>query len=383
MKNIHLTSEDRVKIQQGLFMQHSFKKIARTVGKSQTTISREVKKHSHVKETDKGGTRFKDTCLLLKKAPFVCNPCKKYHYTCGFQKTVYYAKQAHDDYTKTLSEARLGINMVSEDFNKLNTIVSTGLKNGQHLYHILATNEVKQSVSTVYRYMDKNLFSAGKMDCPRIVKFKPRKPKPNEYIPKRLKVGRTYDDFCKYCAETNTDSWVEMDTVIGRIGGKCLLTLHFTDSNFMVARLLDYKTSIGVTDKLATIKAKLPDIFPVLLTDNGGEFSNVLEIEKGGTRLFFADPYQSCQKPRVEKNHTMFRDIVPSGSSFDNFTQETVDLIFSHVNSVKRARFKGKSAYEMFTYLHKVETATALGIVEIQPSEVVQSPKLLKNLRKN
>jgi IS30 family transposase len=296
---------------------------------------------------------------------------------------MYYAKQAHDEYSKTLSEARVGINMIDEEFNKLNKIVSTGLKNGQHLYHILAANEIKQSVSTVYRYVSKNLLSAGKMDCPRIVKFKPRKSKPTEYIPKRLKIGRTYDDFCLYRAETNTAAWIEMDTVIGRIGGKCLLTLHFTDSNFMVARLLDYKTSMEVTDKLGAIKAKLPDIFPVILTDNGGEFSNVLEIEKGGTRLFFADPYQSCQKARVEKNHTMFRDIVPSGSSFDNFTQETVDLIFSHVNSVKRAHFSGKSAYEMFTFLHKDKTATALGIVEIQPGEVVQSPKLLKNLRSN
>jgi len=380
MKNTHLTSEERVAIQQGLFMQHSFKKIARTVGKSQTTISREVKKHSHTKG---GEIRHKDTCQALKKAPFVCNPCKRCHVNCGFQKVMYYAKQAHDEYLKTLTEARVGINMGDEEFNKLDKIVSTGLKNGQHLYHILATNEVKQSVSTVYRYVNKNLLSAGKMDCPRIVKFKLRKPKPNEYIPKKLKSGRTYDDFCVYCAETNTVSLVEMDTVIGRIGGKCLLTLHFTDSNFMIARLLDNKTSLEVVDKLSAIKTKVPGLFSVILTDNGGEFSNVLEIEKGGTRLFFADPYQSSQKPRVEKNHTMFRDIVPSGSSFDNFTQETVDLIFSHINSVKRAHYDGKSAYEMFTFLHGVETATALGIVEIQPSEVVQSPKLLKSLRNN
>ena len=130
MKHVHLTSEDRVKIQQGLFMQHSFKKIARTVGKNQTTISREVKKHSQ----NKGGEiRNKETCLQLKKAPFVCNPCKRYHVNCGFQKTVYYAKQAHDEYLKTLIGARVGINMVDEEFNKLDKIVSTGLKNGQHL----------------------------------------------------------------------------------------------------------------------------------------------------------------------------------------------------------------------------------------------------------
>ena len=32
------------------------------------------------------------------------------------------------------------------------------------------------------------------------------------------------------------------------------------------------------------------------------------------------------------KNHTLFRDIVKTGTSFDDFTQESVNLIFSHVN---------------------------------------------------
>ena len=57
-------------------------------------------------------------------------------------------------------------------------------------------------------------------------------------------------------------------------------------------------------------------IFPVILTDNGGEFFDVFTIEnnKNGeqeTHLFFCDPMRSCQKPHVEKNHTLFRDIAP------------------------------------------------------------------------
>lgn len=84
------------------------------------------------------------------------------------------------------------------------------------------------------------------------------------------------------------------------------------------------------------------------------------------------------EKPHVEKNHTLFRDIVPSGTSFDNFTQEHVNLIFSHVNAVKRKQFNGKSAYDMFAFSHSVELATALGISFITPKNVVQTPVLLK-----
>ena len=72
---------------------------------------------------------------------------------------------------------------------------------------------------------------------------------------------------------------------------------------------------------------------PVMLTDNGGEFSDVFAFENNleGEKeacLFFCDPMQSCQKAQIEKNHTLFRDIVPKGSSFDHFTQDTVNLIF-------------------------------------------------------
>jgi chromatin remodeling complex protein RSC6 len=101
------------------------------------------------------------------------------------------------------------------------------------------------------------------------------------------------------------------------------------------------------------------------------------------TSLFFCDPYRSSQKPKVEKNHTMFRDIVPKGTSFDLFTQEMVNIIFSHVNGVKRKIFYGKSPYEMFSFTYGSEVAAILGVTEIPADEVVQSPILLKRLLKS
>ncbi len=82
------------------------------------------------------------------------------------------------------------------------------------------------------------------------------------------------------------------------------------------------------------------EIFPVILTDNGGEFARVDDIEmdvRGESKLFFCDPNRSDQKGRIEKNHTLIRDILPKGTSFDNLTQDDINLVCSHVNSVKRA----------------------------------------------
>ena len=98
------------------------------------------------------------------------------------------------------------------------------------------------------------------------------------------------------------------------------------------------------------------------------------------TLMFFCDPMRSCQKPQVEKNHTLFRDIVPKASSFDDFTQETVNLIFSHVNSAARKIYHGKSAYDMFCFYFSEELAALMGIERIPKEQVIQSPILLKGI---
>jgi IS30 family transposase len=180
-----------------------------------------------------------------------------------------------------------------------------------------------------------------------------------------------------------------MDTVIGRIGGKVIMTLDFTFCNFMAGLLLDDRSALSVSTRIRSLKSAFAenglcfgDIFPLVLTDNGGEFADVASIEEDlygakETSLFFCDPYKSCQKPRVEKNHTLFRDIVPKGQSFDGFSQDTVNLIFSHVNSVKRKIFNGKTPCEVFAFTYGAKTAEILGIKPIPADKVIQSPKLL------
>ena len=183
---------------------------------------------------------------------------------------------------------------------------------------------------------------------------------------------------------------VEMDTLIGAPGGKVILTFQFIHVDFMFGILLDNKTAAEAGGKIQTLKSNLisngfsfADIFPVLLTDNGGEFSNVPAFENTveGRResfVFFCNPNAPYQKPHVENNHTLFRAIVPKGSSFDSFTQKTVNLIFSHVNGIKRRQFNGKSAFDMFAFAYSPELAQALGISFVDPKEVVQTPRLLK-----
>lgn len=389
-KNKHLTLSDRIEIQECLTKGMTFKLIAKRIGKSPTTVSREVKAHLQVHTN--GYVKTESVCPMLLKAPFVCNGCeKKSRSSCQFKRNLYIAKRAHADYETLLSDSRTGIPLNKESFYETERIVSAAIRKGQHIYHVVTSNNLPVSMSTVYRHIKRGYYTICPLDLPRMVKFKPRRKKEESYyVPYAVKQNRRYEDYLAF-VDTHPDiNTIEFDTVIGRVGGKLILTIHFASCDFMTGILLDNKTGAESASKITAMKASLKasgfsfgEVIPLILTDNGGEFSNVsaFENDENGnteTQMFFCEPNAPYEKPHIEKNHTLFRDIVPSGSSFDSFTQETVNLIFSHVNAVKRKQFNGKSAYDMFSFAYSKELATALGISFISANEVVQSPKLLR-----
>ena len=384
-KHKHLTLSDRNDIQLGLERGETFKAIGQSILKDPTTVSKEVKRNKQIRDSTSNNL----PCPLLDKAPFVCNGCPKRRQNCGFKKIFYLAKQAQKQYEQTLVESREGTPLNSKTFWDMDKVISEGVKKGQHIYHILKTHNLDVSSSTVYRHIRKEYLSIAPIDLVRAVKFKERRKSKLPSIPKEAKKGRSYEDFQNYLALNQLDSWLEMDTVMGRMGGKVLLTFNLSFCNFIFARLLDNKTALEVTKHLYDIKNTLHQadkdfcqLFPVILTDNGGEFARVDDIEmdvRGESKLFFCDPNRSDQKGRIEKNHTLIRDILPKGTSFDNLTQEDINLVCSHVNSVKRAALNGKSAYELFAFTYGEEISKLLGISKIPAEDVCQSSKLLQH----
>ena len=384
-KHKHLTLSDRNDIQLGLERGETFKAIGQLILKDPTTVSKEVKRNKQIRDSTSNNL----PCPLLDKAPFVCNGCSKRRQNCGYQKIFYLAKQAQKQYEQTLVEAREGTPLNSQTFWDMDKVISDGVKKGQHIYHILKTHNLDVSSSTVYRHIRKGYLSIAPIDLTRAVKFKERRTSNLPSIPKEAKKGRSYEDFQNYLVLNQLDSWLEMDTVMGRMGGKVLLTFNLSFCNFIFARLLENKTALEVTKHLYDIKNTLYEadkdffqLFPVILTDNGGEFARVDDIEmdvRGESKLFFCDPNRSDQKGRIEKNHTLIRDILPKGTSFDNLTQEDINLVCSHVNSVKRAALNGKSAYELFAFTYGEEIPKLLGISKIPAEDVCQSSKLLQH----
>lgn len=156
----------------------------------------------------------------------------------------------------------------------------------------------------------------------------------------------------------------------------------------MMAFLREANTSrsvIDIFDYLYKVlgRATYKKLFPVLLTDNGSEFSNPREIEYGriGIRtscVFYCDPSAPYQKGAIEVNHTLIRRILPKGTSFDELTQEDILLIMNHVNSYTRKKLNDRSPYDAFSFYYGEEILGKLGYVPVTAEDINLTPKLLK-----
>ena len=115
MKNKHMTLDDRIEIQECLTKGMTFKAISEQIGKSRTTISREVKLRMH--PYTNSFVRTEEVCPKLLKAPFVCNGCeKKSRGSCPYRRQLYTAKKAQAEYEAVLVESRTGIPLNKESF---------------------------------------------------------------------------------------------------------------------------------------------------------------------------------------------------------------------------------------------------------------------------
>lgn len=427
-----LTYDNRLTIEKGLREHLSFGAIGKELGKDRTTIAKEIKKYSYEK---KSGYSFypynaciyrktcskkavcgekctkqskykcsictkcnnvchdfkEEVCRAKFKPPYVCNGCAQLD-KCTLKKLIYDAADAHLRFSSNISESRSGILTSEAEIKRINKLITPLVKNGQSIHQIYASNVDKLMCSekTLYNYIDASLFDVRNIDLPRKVKYRPRYKKPEFKIDRGCRIGRNYDNFRSFLEEHPEANAVQMDSVIGSKGGKVLLTIHFVRTSLMIAFLRDANTSqsvIDIWDILFNILRRelFTKLFPVLLTDNGSEFSNPKAIEFGPskqdlrrTHVFYCNPGSPFQKGSIEVNHELIRRILPKGSSFDHLTQDDIFLMMNHINSYKRKKLNNRSPYEAFSFYYGEETLQKLGCESVAAERIILKPRLLK-----
>jgi IS30 family transposase len=290
-----------------------------------------------------------------------------------------------------MKESRSGVCISEDELQRLDDYISPKLKKGQSVHHVVVNSlgKVMWSEKTIYKYVSLGLLKANSFDLPRKVRFRPRKSKHESLkVDKACRVNRTYEDYKNFVSENPDVHVVQMDTLHGKRGGKCVLTLHFVNAHFMLAYILDGCTSHAVTNAFALLRKSLgielyTKLFHTLLGDNGPEFSNPMAIEfdedgEGVSRVFYCEPQQSQQKGALEVNHTMIRRVIPKGTSLEPYSQEEISLMMDHINSYGRSIINDRTPYHMFDFIYGYKALKKLGANLIPPDEIFLRPALLK-----
>lgn len=328
-------------------------------------------------------------CSNLDKFPFVCNRCNKRAH-CGHAMQFYKSDIAQDIFKDKQKETREGIRMLKSEFDKIDNFIYLGIKKGQSIEHIIFTNpDLGISSSQIRQWINKGAMKITRSDLRLANKYKTTKYEKRtvKFKGKNPKLEHRYEDYLLYILKNKGKLVCEVDTVIGkRDDRKVLLTIHIKKYHFQFAYLLNDKTSNSVNNAFIDLLNKVgkelfQKVFGIILTDNGCEFDKLrdIEIDEYGevlTQVFYCHAYNSQEKGSCENNHRLVRYIKEKGVSLDNLTQDKVNLMFSHINSLARGSLSGFTPYEA---LEKdfPGLSNKLNIVKVDPKNVTLTKELL------
>ncbi len=420
-RNKCLTKEDRQIIERGIFNDSSKHAIAETIGKSESTVGKEIALHRfvtyrcnlrmecanyrHCKWNRECSSQCPDyvkfKCTRRDRSPGACNGCKSFH-SCRFTKLKYDAEKAHKAYQELLVSSRQGFNITPSEIERIALIVCPLLLKGQSPYAILTNHpEIGISEKTLYTYIEHDLFkpyNVTVMNLRRYVSRKIVKKKAVEYKKREDRSylnGRTYDDFKAFMEENPNASIADMDTVYNDVtNGPFLQTFKLEDFGVLLALYCEKKDQDTMAQGIDRLHNILGDelfrkYFAVIKTDRGSEFicADRFETAPDGTKrcsIFYCDPMASCQKGSLENNHEELRYFFPKEKDLSKLgltSQENLNIVLSHINSYKKEKLKGKSPFECLKFFAPdlFQKLVDFGLKEIPHDEVTLNISVLKD----
>ncbi|MCD7779511.1 MAG: IS30 family transposase [Candidatus Gastranaerophilales bacterium] len=303
----HLTSEEKDKLtilhSKGL----SIRNIANILGRSPSTISRELKRKEAV-----------------------------------FYRGNYIGSQTHINVIKKWREKHIRERI--KDIN-IKRYIKEKLKYGYSPEIISGLLKTKYNISihheTIYRYIYKtnSKLNLCKYLLRRKVGRKPRKKaliKPmKSHIPNRTDIDLRPEEI-NLRLETGhyeCDS-IESGRTKGKKRNSCLTVLVDRLSRKTIIRKTASKTSKETAASILKALKPYSNTVKSITYDNGLEFSNHEKINKElNIQSYFCKPYASYEKGTVENINGIIRRFFPKGTNFDTISEDKIKLVEDWINN--------------------------------------------------
>lgn len=149
----HMSEDNRKTICSCISHNKKLIEISKIINYDPRAISKEVKRNR--KPVDYAD-QTESKCPRLNRWPYVCTNCKNRYRKCSFVKFVYDSKVAQRKTDANLINSRKGIDLDSDEFDKLDSIIKKGTDENKSIYQIKIENKdsINKSISTLYRYIN-------------------------------------------------------------------------------------------------------------------------------------------------------------------------------------------------------------------------------------
>ena len=143
----------------------------------------------------------------------------------------------------------------------------------------------------------------------------------------------------------------EADTVVGKIGKACLITLTDRKSRFLLMKKIDKKRAASVKMGVLSMLKELPCHKRKTVTpDRGKEFAHHQEIADslGSITFYFADPNSPWQRGTNENTNGLLREYLPKKIDITPYTETDIAILASKLNHRPKKCLNWKTPYEVF-----------------------------------
>lgn len=338
-KYTHISLDERKIIERLLRKNTPKRQIARLLGRSITTIRKEIKRGSVEQRTEVKTTK-KDPSIPL--------------YT---SENVYFADLAHQDYIKQRSNCgckckalpckRFLAYVEHQVFTeKWSLDAAAGYAKEHHLFK----DSEMVTTQTLYNWVDYGISTIKNIDLPLKVRRKTHTQKVRQH--KRL-YGRSIEERPSCIDDREEFGHWEGDGIVGKNGQGQFISLVERKTRFGILIDVGDKRSVRIVDVLDRLEKQFGALFRTtfksITFDNGSEFADCKAMEKHGrTTVYYAHPYSSWERGTNENWNGIVRRFVPKGTSFDDVQTSDLIRIQNVINNLPRKQFHYQTPKDLF-----------------------------------
>lgn len=320
MAYVQLTLDERFVIYQWTVARRSLRSIARYLGRSHSTIVREIQRNNAWQGAQYWHESAQQRAMARRRKPRyarrLSNPA-----LCRY---VYEALQAHWS-PQTIC--------------------------GRIVDDCRDDASMRVSPETIYRWIYRDATQGGQLHkCLQYVRRRRRR-QCRYGAGRRHIVGRVGIEERPGEVESRLrfGDW-EGDSVIGKAGASAIYTQLERKSRYLVAVKLEDRTAQSMNRAIAAGLGCLPaSLRQTLTVDNGSEFAHFKTLEDElGIRVYFAEPYKAWQRGANENANGLLRRYLPKGTDFSALPQEQLAQIVEMLNHRPRRCLNYRTPHEVF-----------------------------------